>query len=268
MHRSKRPTPLRDSPLAFIRPARRRGLIDRMLGRSRPDLAARALQNLLAQRDPTQVTTGDISALLLEFAVGGPEARAVLVEMWRKVLTAFLADDEFSDREIAYLGALREAFALTDEEVRNSERDVVHPRFAIALRDALADSRVTDEERDTLARLAAQLRLPEEVQQELYNRSSRAVIERLLDRSTADRRLSPDELEQLVAVARQLGVDRKFDQATEAMLDRYTLFWRIENGDLPTVIVEDLPLDGDETCHAVMDARHYRPRGVPDSGEE
>lgn len=267
MQRDKRPTPLRDSPFAFTRPARRRGWMDRMLGRPRADLADRALQHLLSQRDPAHISRSDISNLLIEYDVSGPAARDLLVQMWRRVLGAFLNDDAFSDREIAYLDALRDAFALTDDEVRESERQVVHPRYAIALHDALADARLSDDERAVLARLAKQLRLPDGVEQELYARSTRSVIEGLLGRSTADRRLSPEELEQLASVARHLGVTRDFDGATEAMLDRYALFWRIENGDLPTVIVDTIPLDGDETCHASIPAQRYEARAAGDGAE-
>ena len=267
MPHTKRPTPLRDSPFAYTRPAGRRGWLDRMLRRPRADLAVSALRHLLSQRDPTRISPSDISALLIEYDVAGAEARSVLVQMWRQVLEAFLADDAFSDREIAYLEALREAFALTDEEVQSSEREVVHPRYAVALRDALADARLREDERASLSRLAQQLRLPEGVQEELYRRSTRALLEGLLKSSVADRRLSPDELHQLAAVAQHLGVTPNFDGATEAMLDRYALFWRIENGDLPSVAVENVPLDPDETCYSITPAEHYERRSEAGSAE-
>jgi hypothetical protein len=220
-----------------------------------------ALQHLLAQRDPTRISASDISSLLLEYDVVGPEARSVLVHMWRRVLEAFLSDDTFSDREIAYLEALREAFALTDAEVEASEREVVHPRYAIALREALADARLRDDERANLAKLAKQLRLPESVQADLYQRSSRALISGLVDRSVADRRLSPEELHELTAVAQHLGITPDFDAATEAMLDRYALFWRIENGELPTIAAENVPLEANERCHSITPAERYERRG-------
>ena len=267
MHRTKRSTPLRESPFAFTRPAQRRSWMDRMFGRPRPDLAGQALQHLLAQRDPAHISCADISALLLEYDVGGPEARDVLVHMWRHVLSTFLTDDAFSDREIAYLEALREAFALTAEEVRSSEEAVVHPRYSVALRDALSDARLTDDERAVMARLGDALRLPASVQNEIHERSSRAVIGKLLDRSVADRRLSPEELEQLASVARHLGITPDFDRATEAMLDRYALFWRIANGDLPTVMLTDPALDEGEICHLSVPAELHEPRGPNDTSE-
>ena len=260
MH-TKRPTPLRDSPFAYTRPAGQRGWIDRMLGRPRPDLATDALRHLLAKRDPTRISSSDISDLLLEYDVAGIEARSVLMRTWRHVLEAFLSDNTFSDREIDYLDALREAFGLSDGEVEEVERDVVHPRYALALRDALADARLRDEERANLARLAKQLRLPENVQAELYERSTRSLLEGLLNESVADRRLSPEELHQLTAVAQHLGVTPDFDAATERMLDRYAVFWRIENGDLPRATVENVQLEPEETCHCVMPAERFERKG-------
>lgn len=238
-----------------------------MLGRPRADLAGQALQHLLTRRDPAHISCADISALLLEYDVGGPAARDVLVQMWRHVLATFLTDDAFSDREIAYLEALRETFALTADEVRGSEEAVVHPRYSVALRDALADARLSDDERAILARLGESLRLPADVQQELFRRSSRAVIDQLLDRSVADRRLSPEELEQLASVARHLGMTPNFDGATDAILDRYALFWRIENGDLPTATREDLTLEPGEICHVSLPAERHEPRGAGDASE-
>ena len=267
MHRTTRSTPLRESPFAFTRPPRRRSLVEQMLGKPRPDMAAEALQHLLAQRDPAHISDADISALLLDYDVVGPEARDVLIQMWRHVLSIFLTDDAFSDREIAYLGALREAFALTDEEVRRSEEAVVHPRYSVALRDALADARLSDDERAVLARLGEALRLPAAVQRDLQQRSGRVLIGHMLDRSAADRRLSPEELEELASVARHLGMTPDFDTATEAMLDRYALFWRIENGDLPTVDVTGIGLEDGETCHAEVPAELYESRGTNESSE-
>ena len=264
MQHSKRPTPLRESPFAFTRPARQRGWIDRVMQRPRADLAAQALQHLLAQRDPTTLTDSEISAVLLEYDVEGAEAREVLVRMWRLVLGVFLADDAFSDREIAYLSALRSAFGLTEEEIRESERVVVHPRYAVALQDVLADARVTDPERATLQRLASQLRVPATVQKDLFERSSRAAINELLQRSVADRRLSPDELDELASVARHLGITPDFGHATDAMLDRYAHYWRIENGDIPTVAA-DVPLEGDESCHVILFAERHEPLPASES---
>ena len=226
-----------------------------------------ALQHLLAQRDPTRISSSDISSLLLEYDVVGPEARSVLVQMWCRVLEAFLSDDAFSEREISYLEALREAFGLTDAEVQVAEREVVHPRYAVALTEALADARLRDDERANLAKLAKQLRLPEKVQADLYERSSRALISGLLDRSVADRRLSPEELHELTAVAQHLGVTPDFDAATEAMLDRYALFWRIENGDLPTVTADNVPLEANEISHSITPAERYERRGEAGSPE-
>lgn len=240
--------------------------MDRVFRRPRADLAGHALQHLLATRDPSLISRSDVSMLLLEYEVGGPAARQVLVQTWRHVLATFLSDNAFSDREIEYLDALRDTFGLSDDEVSRAEREVVHPRYAVALQYALADARLSDEEHDVISRLARELRLPETVERELYTRSARAVLAGLVTRSAADRRLSPDELEQLASVAHHLGVALDFDAATEAMLDRYALFWRIENGELPFVPIPDTPLEAGERCHFAVPAERHEPRRSPAEG--
>ena len=262
-----RPTPLRDSPFAFTRPAPRRGLIDRWFARPRPDLASQALQHLLTRRDPTTISQTEISDLLIAYGLAGAAARRVLTAMWRRVLEIFLADDALSNREIAYLEALRNTLALSDAETSEAERLVIHPRYEMAVRDALADESISVEERESLARLAKQLRLPPEVEREIYHRSARRTLHDRFRASVEDRRLSPDELEQLRTVARHLGVDRPFDQSTEALLDRYAFFWRVENGDLPKVDTS-LPLPAGESCHFECTSALYEPRDGSNAAAE
>jgi hypothetical protein len=46
------------------------------------------------------------------------------------------------------------------------------------------------------------------------------------------------------------------------MLDRFSLYWRIENGDLPVVHAR-IPLEADERCHHSVGASSYEPRRAP-----
>lgn len=263
----RRPTPLRQSPFGYTRPPRAPGILDRLLGRPRPDLAGEALQNLLARLDPARITQTDVSALLLRYHVVGGEARVVLARMWRRVLGAFLADDVLSEREMTYLRELARAFTLSAAEVQAAERDVVHPRYERAVQAAMSDRQVTAEERAMLDRMAAQLRIPPGAERQIYERSARQLLDGLLQESIADRRVSPEELERMAQVARQLGVSVRATEEAEALVDRYALFWRIENGDLPQAETS-IGLERGETCHLRCRGswHDYRP-GRPDADE-
>ena len=253
---ARRPTQV--MPFPAIRPARKRSWLDRLLRRPRPDLAIQAMQNLLARRGPASVSGTEISNLMLRYGVAGANARCLLVEMWQRVLSEFLADNSLSDKEIAYLDSLRTALTLTQGEAGEAERRVIHPRYAMAVGQAMADRFVSAREREQLAKLAAQLRLPPEVERDIYERVARRAVASLVRESVADRRLSPEEREELAHLTRHLGVAVELDHATEAMLDRYALFWSIENGRCPAVEVP-ITLEKREVCYFCAPAVWYRP---------
>jgi hypothetical protein len=252
---ARRPTPIRHTPFGYTRPPRPRSWLDRLFKRPRPDLAAEALQHLLARRDATRIAPTDISELFLRYGVVGADARAILVATWRRVLHAFLGDDVLSDREIAYLQELARALTLTTQDVEAAEREVIHPRYEKAVSEAMADERMTAEERAALARLAARLRLQPEVEREIYHRSARRVLDAILRETLADHRVSPEELERMTHVAREFGVELR------------PQFWRIENGDLPTVEAK-LGLELGEVCHFRTRGEWFERRsGVVESDE-
>ena len=262
-----RRTPLRPRAFTVSRPARRRGLLDRLLKRPRPDLAAHALRALFAGRDPAAVSATEISNLLLHYGVIGAEGRELLVQTWRQALATFLDDDALTEAEVAYLGALRAALGLTADEIKRVEQQVLHPRYELAVRDALHDRRLTVEEWESLTTLASRLGLPADVERGIFERSASEVLADVVRESVADRRLSPEEREQLRLISRQLGVDPTLDTATRAMLDRFALFWRIENGDRPEVPVP-MPLGAGERCHFAVPAAWYGERRAAEHGDE
>lgn len=204
------------------------------------------------------MASADISAMLLLYGVAGAQARTLLIELWQRVLSELLADNALTDKKIAYLRTLRGVLGLTQAESEEAERTVIHPRYAMAVGDAMADRYVSPKEREALAKLAEQLRLPQEVERDIRERAARCALDSLVRKTTSDRRLSPDELNELALVARHLGIDATFDDATESLLDRFALFWRIENGDCP-VTEPPVPLSDGELCYFHCAAAWHRP---------
>jgi hypothetical protein len=86
----------------------------------------------------------------------------------------------------------------------------------------------------------------------------------VLSQVGADRRLSPEEEGQLQALATDLGLSVTADEATAALLDRFRLLWRIENGELPE---QEAPirLGKGERCHTVLQVSHHEFRTVTEA---
>jgi hypothetical protein len=223
-------------------------LISRLL-RLRDDAGAAAgLAATLAQRDPRDVTPAEIEAALWAWGVNGRRAREILRATWAQALTAFTTDDAVSDSEAAYLAFLRRLLNLSDSEAATLEHDILSARYRLAAGQALADAELSLAEREGLGRLFAALRIPEEIHHAVWTELAAPLVRERLDQAIADRRLAPHELDDVRAYAKSLGiVELKFDSRFQALVDRFSLLWRIENGQLPSVAAP-VTLQEGETC--------------------
>ena len=186
--------------------------------------------------------------MLQQFAVRGRHARVALSDIWRRALERFVADDAISAAEAEYLEGLRRALSLSDWETSRIEHDVFTARYRVAAGQALADGQLTQAEREGIQRLNTALRIPLDVHAAIWSELSHPLLEWRLQELIADRRLSPRELEDFREYAKSLGFAKmSFGGNTQAALDRYSLLWRIENGQLPSVAVP-IVLQKGETC--------------------
>jgi hypothetical protein len=209
------------------------------------------IQNLLAERLLSEVTRGDIDAILTRHRVDLSRRRDVLLKLWRQALRQFLRDDSLADNEVDYLCKLRHLFALTDRDVERAHIALAEPRYAEAFSEAVADEKLTPEELARLEKLAVALRLPERARRKAQEAPIQEVVERVLARVVADRRLSPGEEQALRDLQKNLGIpELRFGPATQAALDKYALLWRIENGELPFIAgPAPVALQDGELCH-------------------
>ena len=67
-------------------------------------------------------------------------------------------------------------------------------------------------------------------------------------RMAANHRVSPDQEAALAALAEELGVSLVYDSKDRALLEKYRLMWRIEDGDIPEVPVP-IALQHAEKCY-------------------
>lgn len=230
-----------------------RGFIAKLFLRSKPGDARRAIVNRLAAGPPSGVTTAEIGEDLRRFGVRGKAARTLLMDVLRDALRAFLADDRITGDEAQYLTDLRRALGLADTEVKSVEEELVHPRFATAVEEAIRDDVLSETDREKLEKISQALRLPTTVADRILMNKRQDRLDAVAQSAIADQRLSPDELADLHALARSLNMELRIDDQTQDVFDRYKLLWRIENGQLPELTVP-INLQRAETCHATADA--------------
>lgn len=237
-----------------------RSWLSRLIGTVQPDRAQAAIANLFVDGDPGEVSASRVSEQLAAFGVLGRQARQILSDVYRDALRHFLADEELSDIELAYLARLRSALGLNDREAQVVLEGAAEEVFGRAVKVALLDGSLSPAERNRLEKLASALNLSEAAVKQVYGGEAGALLNKRLESILTDRRVSPDEMKALQKKADELQIRAlAFEPKTQRLLDRYQRFWQMENGQMPHVATP-INLQRAEVCHFQCAAQWHEMR--------
>jgi hypothetical protein len=224
-----------------------RSLLERVFRKATSARARVVLMNMLAATPPSRISRRIIDRIRRDNCLSETDLGNVCQEIFRTVYRACVADNVLWQAELDYLVALRRLLNIGEDMVVQLERDTILPRYQAAVNEVLNDHRVTAEERARLDSLAAALRISPAVARETFTQAALAILKSTLDVATSDRRLSPEEFQHFSALAKEFGITPSVDSGTLEAMNRFSLFWKIEQGELPTVAVP-IRLQTDECC--------------------
>jgi phage FluMu protein Com len=227
----------------------------RRLGQMPKENAIVEINNLLADAQRVQdVSVEDIRRIADAHGVdiykkfqGEREA------FYRDYLRYCLADKVLTDDELKDLSHLKCILGLSDVRASHIYTKVAESVYQKSLAEVIADSQIDSNEKVFLEKLQRDLNLPEEVVQRIHDTEIDKHLQRCMSSAISDGKLSPEEEEEFHAIARNLGLEITFSEKTESLLDRYRLFWRIEEGELPDIRT-DIHLPIGERCHFMCNA--------------
>lgn len=217
-------------------PLQKPSLFHRLFGRPcRPNLIIE-FRNMVASHDIEEISADHIVGLETKYKCRLSDTRVEeRRRLYEDVLSACLSDHRLSDRERENLVWLRDALGLSQAETQRIREEKIAPIFRRQAVAAVSDGNLSDEQQKSLNELADAVALPKNVADRIYAEVAGARIQRYLDGAIADQKLSPEEDEELRLLSRNLRVSTTMDSATQRTLDRYRLFWQIENGDVPDI---------------------------------
>lgn len=207
------------------------------------------LNNLLATKQVKDITFRDLQAIEEQYGINlHNRFEGHLKAFYREGLESCLRDHQLSDSEMEALKHLKQLFRLNDKEVDVIHNEVAARLYGKRLSEALEDHRISEDERNLLNQLQNDLRLSDEIVANIHRDKAGSIYKRLMEETVSDERLSPDEEKELAKLAQNLGLEVNMDEATQEKLDRYRLYWQLENGDLPEEDVH-INLFKNETCY-------------------
>ena len=221
------------------------------------DFFIKILKQSLADEVLTEIELDGINHIRRLFTISEEfvktEIETATKKLYTKKVNQVINDGFVTDEEKAGLEETKRNLNLTSEQadsILNAEiKSQGQGIYRNAVRWSISDGELSEQEKENLNRIQATLGLSESTADNIYVEEVSKVYNDYLNKAISDQRLSPDEDKELELLAKKLGI-RGVDcnNATRTLLDKYRLYWLIENGDVPT-IASDISLQRNENLY-------------------
>lgn len=172
-----------------------------------------------------------------------------------------LEDKHLSEKERDNAKLLKQILFLNDGQARKVLNNACKKIYEEAYQHAITDGRISEEERKFLQSLSKELWLAVYEVENIRYRIGGDYYVSVLKEKLSDERLSPQEEEELKNLADNLGFKVSISDETKLKLNKYRLYWLIENGEIPEIKTRINLIKG-EKCYFSTDAswHEYRSR--------
>ncbi len=211
-------------------------LIGRILKKTPKENALIEINNLFAknEKDLTKVTLEQIEKITEKYNLKlNKKFKFLRLELFKKYINHCLKDQKIDEDEIKTFLHLKKLLHLTDTEIKKILSFETKKIYNSEVKKAVEDGILTTEEKNNLEKLKKNLLINDNLAQEILKQNSERILSDFINDAISDERLSDDEYEKMNVIARSLGIEPKIGKNTKAKLDKYRLYWLIENGKLP-----------------------------------
>jgi hypothetical protein len=230
---------------------KKQGLIQKLLGKLPAENVMVEINNLFAanQTSIEKIKLDNIIEIADKYKVNlNNKFKEIRLELFRSYLHHCLTDSKLEDFEIKSLKHIREILLLNETDTESQIKLETEKLYEQHVKVAVEDGKLDDSEKENLERLKKDLLISESVASIIYNTSAKDILKKFIDGTVSDERLSPNEEKEIVEISKSLGIELKVEENSKDVLDRYKLYWQIENSELP-VIDSDINIQKTEKLH-------------------
>jgi len=168
------------------------------------------------------------------------EIEKAVKEIYKKRVDSAISDGFVTDQETEELDSLRRNLRISKEQAKSVLNDEIKSKGSDIYRDkvrkSINDGELTNEEKANLEKIQESMCLSKSTAVYIYGQEASTIYNNYLNKAISDQRLSPDEDKELEELVKKLGVSEvNTSNAQRKLLDKYRLYWVIENGAVPTI---------------------------------
>jgi hypothetical protein len=226
----------------------------KVLGQKVKENALIEINNLLVEKDLATLSVDDIFGVAKNYGVDlHADYDNEITMFYKDYLSQCLQDKFISESELADLHHLKRIFRLSDKQIDEIHQELAGKVYKSEVDKVIQDGELDEEERKFIEKLQTDLKLPADVATKIYQTSGQELIRSFMTNAIADAKLTPEEEKELMALAKNLNAEPRFDEATKSDLEKYKLYWRIENDEIPELQV-DINIPRNEKCYFAVEA--------------
>ena len=231
-----------------IKGLKKPGFIQRILGKQIKENAILEINNLLAEKELREITLEDIHGIATQYNVNfNTDYDHEITDFYKVYLKSCLEDKFISDSEVDDLKHLKFILNINDKKIDEIHQELAGMIYKSEVQKIIKDGELDEAERNFIEKLQNDLKLPVEVATKIYQKSGQELIQSFMNSALEDNKLTPDEEKELYAIAKNLNAE-VLDQATQADLEKYKLFFQIENDNMPELSV-NISIPRNEKCY-------------------
>ncbi len=174
---------------------------------------------------------------------------SIKTESYTAELSEKLSDGRISEKEKAELMALRKDLNLSDDAALTATKGQVTQSYKELFKQFVEDGRLSRSEREELHRYQEATGLSATEASQLTTKESIGLYRRTATMICEDGIITDEELEELNELQDFLDVPPGVVADCEKQMERTRELQRIREGNLPSIPIQDLMLNGSEICH-------------------
>ncbi len=241
---------------------KKQGLIQKLFKKQPTDNLLIEINNLFARKHISEIKKIEIDEIISKYGKTiSQDTINKLHDLYSDYLIFCLKDKTLSDEEISNLKRLKDILSLNDNQTNKIHNQIAGSIYKKSFREAVEDGEISDAERSMLNALQKNLQLSNEIATDISNNVKGTFVQEFLDNAVSDERLSPEEERQFEMICKNLNIDPTYSDITKQQLDRFRLYWTIENAEIPEINVP-ISLTKQEKCYFQTSVEWYEKRTV------
>lgn len=243
-----------------VQPIKQQNFFNKLLGSQQAINAIIEINNLFSTRDLIGITKNEVQEIANKYNLNlQNKFSKELEEFYREYLTYCLQKKYISDDDANYLLHLQNILDINPDVTNKMQVELASHIF-----ENIADQIISSEHLDTelFESKRLDLRLSKDIAKDIYSKKTAEFLNKHLAKALSDGRFSPDEEKEIEQTANNLGITTlEYNDQTKMLIDKYRLYWNIENGEIPEVTI-GINVQRNEKCYFSTAAKWHEYRRV------